>query len=147
MMAQTLQIYNLLYLVITVLGCFIITNIMMMVVLERKREIGILKSMGFNNFQILTIFTLEGTLIGTVGVAVGVAVGVLISIPLSIYGIDFSSSMSNLNFPINNLIKWKNNLLSIIFTMLLGIVISSLMSLIPSRYAAKMKVVDAIKSV
>lgn len=147
MIEQALQVYNLLYLMITVLGALIITNIMMMVVLERRYEIGILKSMGFKNIQILGLFTLEGALIGTIGVFVGVFIGTLINIPLSIYGIDFSSSMNNLNFPLESIIKWKINIFSIIFAMILGMVISAVMSLIPSRYASKLKIVDAIRSV
>ncbi|MFN3550249.1 MAG: ABC transporter permease, partial [Endomicrobiia bacterium] len=145
MMEQALQIYNLLYITVTILGAFIITNIMMMVVLERKYEIGILKSMGLKNFQILKLFTLEGTILGSIGSFCGIILGIIICIPLSIYGIDFSSSMSNMNFPMDNVIRWVINVSSIIVSMFMGIVVSAIMSLIPSRYASKMKIVDAIK--
>lgn len=145
MMDQAMQIYNTLYLTITLLGAFIITNIMMMVVLERKREIGILKSMGLKNFQILKLFTLEGTILGTIGSFCGIILGIIISVPLSIYGIDFTSSMGNMNFPTDNVVKWVISISSIIISMFMGIIVAAVMSLIPSRYAAKMKVVDAIK--
>lgn len=147
MMDQALQIYNFLYFTIAFLGAFIITNIMMMVILERKREIGILKSMGMKKREILFLFTFEGIILGTIGSFCGVLVGTLINIPLSIIGLDFSSSMSSMNFPIDNVIKWSITISGIITTMFIGIFVSALVSVIPSRHAANMKAIDAIKSI
>ncbi len=147
MMDQAMQIYNFLYFTIAFLGAFIITNIMMMVVLERRREIGILKSMGMKKREILFLFTTEGIILGGIGSIAGVLVGTIINIPLSIYGIDFSSSMGSINFPVDNVIKWSISIGSIISSMILGIFVSAIVSVIPSRHAAKMKAVDAIRSV
>jgi putative ABC transport system permease protein len=147
MMDQAMKIYNTMYFVITLLGAFIITNIMMMIVLERRREIGILKSMGLKKREILLLFTLEGLILGGIGSISGAFLGTIINIPLSIYGLDFSSSMSSMNFPMDNVVKWMINVSSIIAAMVLGIIVSAIMSLIPSRHAAKMKAVDAIRSV
>jgi len=147
MLEQAMSIYSLLYVVITLLGAFIITNIMMMIVLERRREIGILKSMGLKKREILFLFTLEGTILGGIGSVAGVVVGTLINIPLAIYGLDFSSSLQNMNFPMDNVVKWMISAGSIVGSMFLGIMVSAIMSLIPSRHAAKMKAVDAIRSI
>jgi len=119
----------------------------MMIVLERRREIGILKSMGLKKREILLLFTLEGLILGGIGSISGAFLGTIINIPLSIYGLDFSSSMSSMNFPMDNIVKWMINVGSIITAMVLGIIVSAIMSLIPSRHAAKMKAVDAIRSV
>ncbi|MEJ5284694.1 MAG: ABC transporter permease [Brevinematia bacterium] len=147
MMDQALKIYNFLYFTIAFLGAFIITNIMMMIVLERKREIGILKSMGMKKREILFLFTAEGIILGGIGSVAGVILGTLINIPLSIFGIDFTSSMGSLNFPVDNVIRWSITIGSIISSMVLGIFVSAIVSIIPSRHAAKMKAVDAIRSV
>ena len=61
--------------VVAFLGAFIIANIVMMVVLERKREIGILKSMGMERPRILWLFLVEGVLLGAIGSAAGVSSG------------------------------------------------------------------------
>jgi putative ABC transport system permease protein len=45
---------------------------------ERKREIGILKSLGFNKKQILISSTLEAGLLGLIGAFIGVILGVLV---------------------------------------------------------------------
>lgn len=144
---QVLGIYSLIYIIIALLGALIIMSIMMMVILERRREIGILKSMGLSNINILILFTLEGTVLGGIGTITGVLTGTLINIPLSVWGIDFSASLSNMNFPMDNVVKWAISGSSLFSAVILGVVVSSIISLIPSRHAAKMKPIDAIKSV
>ncbi|MEN2998120.1 MAG: FtsX-like permease family protein [Brevinematia bacterium] len=147
MLDQVLGIYSVIYFIITLLGAFIIMSVMMMVILERRREIGILKAMGFKKVEILLLFTLEGTILGTIGTLGGVTLGILINIPLSIWGIDFSSSLSNMNFPMDNVIKWMITGSSILGAIVLGVVVSAIVSVIPSRHASNMRPIDAIKSV
>jgi putative ABC transport system permease protein len=149
--AETLQdlmsMYALIYLVIAFLGAFIITNIMMMVVLERRKEIGIIKSMGFSRMEVLLLFLLEGTALGTVGSMSGIVLGILASLYFIFHGIDFSSSIGQMNMPIDNVIKITLSVPGVIGIMFLGIVVASVVAVIPSRQAAKMNAVDAIKSV
>jgi putative ABC transport system permease protein len=58
-----------------------ITNTMTMSVLERTREIGIMKAVGARDRHILFIFLVEGALIGLIGGSVGVLLGWLASYP------------------------------------------------------------------
>jgi putative ABC transport system permease protein len=146
-MEAATQIYDFMYVVIALLGSFIITNIMMMVVLERRKEIGIIKSMGFSRPEIMGLFLMEGSILGLIGSISGVLLGTLSSIYFMIKGIDFTSMLSNLNMPLDNVIKFVITIPGIMTTMLLGIIIAAIVSVFPSRQAAKMNVVDAIKSV
>jgi putative ABC transport system permease protein len=66
-------IYGFIYFLVAFLGAFIITNIMMMVVLERRKEIGIIKSMGVSRFEVMMLFLFEGTFLGLIGSLVGIA--------------------------------------------------------------------------
>ena len=52
-----------------------IMNTMYTAVVERKREIGIMKAVGATNERILTLFLIESGLIGLTGAAIGVALG------------------------------------------------------------------------
>ena len=56
-----------------------IANTMYTSVLERTREIGIMKAIGARNSDILIIFLTESALLGLVGGIVGVALGILVS--------------------------------------------------------------------
>ncbi len=90
--------------VVAFLGAFIIANILMMVVLERKREIGILKSMGMERPRILWLFLAEGVLLGTIGSLAGVIVGTGLNVWLSITGLDMTKTISGAGIPLDNII-------------------------------------------
>jgi putative ABC transport system permease protein len=67
-------------LVVAALG---ITNTMLMTVLERTHEIGVMKAVGARDIHIQLIFLVEGALIGLVGGLLGLLAGWLASFPLN----------------------------------------------------------------
>ncbi|MCM8824408.1 MAG: ABC transporter permease [Candidatus Omnitrophica bacterium] len=60
---------------ITVVASFAIFSILTVKVVEKTKDIGILKSLGFTNKRVLTIFSLQGILLGLIGVFLGVILG------------------------------------------------------------------------
>jgi len=70
-----------LFLVIISAG-FSIMGTLVMVVMEKRRDIGILKSMGATPISIMAIFVLEGFFIGVIGTVAGVAGGLYASLNL-----------------------------------------------------------------
>jgi putative ABC transport system permease protein len=60
-------------------GAFLIQNTMEISVVQRKREIGILRALGSRRREITVLLTLEGALLGMVGSALGVALGIALS--------------------------------------------------------------------
>lgn len=83
---------------IIIVASFNIISTLIMVVMEKTKDIGILKSIGATNRSIMAIFTLEGFLIGALGTLLGVALGLglsyllekyqFIQLPRDIYYID-----------------------------------------------------------
>ena len=83
---------------IVLVAAFNIVSTLVMVVADRTREIGILKSMGMNDRGILRVFVLQGAWIGLVGTVVGTGLGLLlcflldryeiIKIPADVYFVD-----------------------------------------------------------
>ena len=83
---------------IVLVACFNIASALIMTVLEKTKDIGILKAIGASNSDIMTIFALEGGLVGFLGTALGAFIGTLlcwclktykfISLPNDIYYID-----------------------------------------------------------
>lgn len=63
-----------------------ISNTMFMSVLERRREIGVLKSIGATEEEIKGLFTVESSMIGIFGGFAGVAIGWLLILMISIVG-------------------------------------------------------------
>jgi len=141
------KIYGWIYVIIALLGAFIISNIMMMVVMERRKEIGILKSMGFRRGEVLAMFLMEGMALGLMGSVAGTALGAGLVAYFHVHGIDLSAYMSRMSVPLDNVIYTTLSVSSIGYSILLGTVLAALVSIAPSRQAARMNVVDAIKSV
>lgn len=67
--------------IVFLVGIFGITNAMNLSLLERKREIGLLKSLGFTELQIMISIFLEAGLLGFIGAVIGtilVVVGIIV---------------------------------------------------------------------
>lgn len=64
---------------IVLVAAFNIVSTLTMVVMEKGKDIAILKAMGARNRSILSIFMVEGATVGVVGTAVGFAGGILIA--------------------------------------------------------------------
>jgi len=126
---------------IVIVAAFNIVSTLVMVVTDKTREIGILKSMGMTSGRILRIFILQGLVIGVVGSLLGAAGGVvltyvidryeLIKIPGDIY---FVSSLPVAYHP--------SDLLTIVCS---TIVISFLATIYPALQAARLAPVEAIR--
>jgi lipoprotein-releasing system permease protein len=65
--------------IIIAVAVFNILASLTMLVLEKKRDIGILRTMGMPARRIQRIFLLEGVWIGVIGVAAGLAIGLLLT--------------------------------------------------------------------
>lgn len=83
---------------IIVVAAFNIASTLIMVVMQRTRDIGILRSMGATSRAVMHIFMLQGFIIGVIGTAIGTAGGIvlaqvldryrLIQLPGDVYFID-----------------------------------------------------------
>ena len=79
---EKLMMMIILFLVVISAG-FTIMGTMVMVVMEKRKAIGILKAMGSKRESIMSIFIFEGFLIGVVGTGLGVILGLATSLNLS----------------------------------------------------------------
>ena len=97
MQTEKQAMFVILTMIILVAG-FNIASSLIMVVMEKRREIGILKSMGATSMAILRIFVLEGWVMAFSGTAIGAGIGLLlchlleryefIRLPADVYFID-----------------------------------------------------------
>jgi putative ABC transport system permease protein len=71
LVAAGLNLFALIALFVAAVG---ITNTLVTSVIERTREIGVLRAVGATRGQVLALFLLEGTLIGLLGAGLGLAV-------------------------------------------------------------------------
>jgi len=72
-------IVSIIIMIIVIVAAFNITSTLVMMIMEKRKEIGILMSMGATQTNIMRIFLINGGLIGLIGSATGTALGCLIS--------------------------------------------------------------------
>jgi putative ABC transport system permease protein len=111
-----------------------IMNTMVMAVLERTQEIGVMKAIGATNTLILSIFLLEAGMIGLVGGLLGVTIGYVLS-----FGIGSISSVTG--FAIDVQLDFGLIAFALVFSMLVGMI----SGLIPARNAAGLEPVVALR--
>ncbi len=71
---------------IIVLAAFTVIATLIMVVLEKKQEIAVLKAMGATDFGLLRAFLYQGAIVGLIGTVAGLALGYLTCRVLLVYG-------------------------------------------------------------
>ena len=72
---------------IIIVAAFTVVATLIMVVLEKKREIAVLKSMGARDSALLRTFLYQGAIIGLAGTSIGLSVGWLVCKLLVVYGL------------------------------------------------------------
>lgn len=117
-----------------IVGAIGIMNSMYTSVLERTREIGIMKAIGAKNKDILTIFLIESGFIGLVGGIMGVILGSALALVVG----PFSKSAG---FTLNITIEPLVILLGLAFAFIVGIIAG----ILPAWQASKLKPIDALR--
>ena len=71
---------------IIVVAAFTVIATLIMVVLDKKKEIAVLKAMGAKNSAVLRAFLYQGAIIGVLGTAIGLGLGIAVCRGLLVYG-------------------------------------------------------------
>jgi len=112
-----------------------VMNTMFTSVLERTKEIGVMKAVGAKNSHVMSIFLIESGLMGLVGGIVGTVLGLgLSALASSFIGRFFGVDMVMVISP-----------LVILYTLAGSFALGAVAGLWPARRAAKLPVVDALR--
>jgi putative ABC transport system permease protein len=119
-----------------------IMNTMLTSVMERTREIGIMKAIGATTRDIMSIFIIEGVLMSGVGGIIGIILGVFGSQALTlILGSFMSMGGGGGSFQLVPIITITSVVLAIAVSLIVGV----LSSLYPAWRAARMSPIEAVR--
>ena len=123
-----------------VVSAIMILVIMLMEILERTREIGILKAIGAKRSDVRNLFVFETIVIGAIGGIFGLIIGIIV-ISILNYVVDIFIKASGGS----SITLFSSPLYFYFAVFLFGIVISVLAGLYPSSKASKMNPIDALR--
>ncbi len=126
---------------IVLVGSFSIVNTLVMLVMQKTRDIAVLMSMGAEASGIRKIFMLQGTLIGFIGTALGFGLGVPVSLLLKKY--QFIKLPSNV-YPVDYL-PVKLEMLDLTVIGVSAMVLCFLSTIYPARRAASLNPSEALR--
>ncbi|MGA9938799.1 MAG: ABC transporter permease [Candidatus Acidiferrales bacterium] len=132
-----LLIFGGLALVVASLG---IVNTLVMAILERRREIGVLKALGAADRVVQGLFFAEAAAMGLLGGVLGVALGWLIARALN-FGTDVYLSRQQLPSVAVAAVPWW----MVMFAILFSILVSLAAGIYPASRAAKLNPVEALR--
>lgn len=119
-----------------VVGGVGIMNTMYTAVLERTKEIGLLKAIGATNKEIMSLFLIESGMLGLFGGIIGVLLGYLISKSVELIAFQIYESF---------LIRAEFSILLVIGSLLFSFFIGAVSGVFPARQAAQLKPVEALR--
>ncbi len=116
-------------------GAIGISNSMYTNVLERTREIGVMKSIGAQNKDVMLLFLVESGLIGFVGGIAGVTLGSITALATGAFAKSQGFGLLKI------IIDWR----LLVFAVLFAIAIGMVAGVFPARQAARLKPADSLR--
>ena len=126
---------------IIAIATFNITTMLILVVVERRRDIAILSALGATRAGVMLVFIIEGAVVGAIGALAGVVLGFvlclvgnhykLVSLPADVYSIS--------NVPLTP------RPAEVFFAALVAFVLSVLATIYPARAASRLRPVEALR--
>ncbi|MBL7661370.1 FtsX-like permease family protein [bacterium] len=134
------RVYFIVLLLLILIASFSIVSTLVMVVLEKGRDIAILKTIGATDRSVLKIFLFQGATIGAVGTILGTVAGYLFCIGFREYGFELDESVFSLSTVPVRLVT--SNFLSV---GIMAFIISSLAGVYPALRAAKIRPAEMLR--
>jgi ABC-type lipoprotein release transport system permease subunit len=126
-----------------------IANTMLLAILERTRETGMMRALGMTDGQVIAVYMMEAGMVGGFGALIGVLLGCLINIPMVKYGVDFSGMMESfggdIGYRVAGVFRSAWNLPVIVGSGIIATVLSACMAFFPIRRALKTPVTESLR--
>ncbi|MDR2419653.1 MAG: FtsX-like permease family protein [Treponema sp.] len=142
----TTKVFSLLLFFLALIG---ISNTILLAILERTKETGMMRALGMTDSQIIFAYMLEAAALGLIGSILGIILGCILNIPMVNTGVDFSEMMEQMSGSMGYRIAgnfrgiWRPE--TIIATGIVATLLSSLMAFFPASRATKMAITESLR--
>ena len=139
--------YTIIFFVFLIVASFLIINTVVMIIHERIKEIGMMGCLGMTRGEIVIVFFFESLFLAAIGALAGVIIGGIMTglgsyFPIrmgDLYGNTFS------DMPLSNSIFFHFSFGALLKAWLMGVIVASLFTLIPSLRSAFVEPVEALR--
>lgn len=121
---------------IMVVAAFGIYNVLSILVNQKRRDIGILRSVGFDRHDIVRLFLIQGLMLGASGALIGIGIGFIMALYLQTLKIAGMTDHLTISFSPKIYLSG----------MLVALIASALSSIFPARSAGKLRPIDIVRS-
>jgi len=134
---------------IVLVAAFNITSTLIMIVMEKRRDIGILRTLGSSSWSVLWLFILEGLMIGLGGTFIGVVLGTILAYNINPVA-EFLAGLMGVDL-FNSTIYYFDGIpvavvpFDIAWITLSAVVLTFISTLYPAWSAARLNPVDALR--
>ena len=135
LISQTTSLFDVMSIITMIVAALGVINTLTMNVVERTREIGMLRSLGMTRRQIAKMILAEAGMMGIVGGVLGLLFGILMA----------RTVLSSMNRMAGLRLEFTLPLGGVIVSLAIALVISQLAALWPARRAARVRIIEAIQ--
>ncbi len=126
--------------IIIVVAAFNVVATLVMLVLDKRKEVAILKAMGADEERIRRIFLIQGTAIGSVGILLGLILGGGVCAALHFWHFPLDSQVYLIRY-----VPVKPNVWEFVLTAGISLLISVVASIIPASWAANLTPLEGLR--
>ncbi len=136
---------SIMYLLLMAIALLAIFDTQVLSIFRRQKEIGTYIALGMTRWQVVGLFTAEGSMYSFLATIVGSLYGIPLFVVLSKYGITFPTDSQDIGVAMPDTIYPEFALSLIITTIILVVAAATIVSFLPARKIAKMDPVNALK--
>ena len=135
LIGQTSSLFDVLAFIAMIVASLGVVNTMTMNVLERTRELGMLRSLGMTRWQVTKMILAEALLIGVIGGGLGLLFGLFQS------RVVISTVNSTAGYDLTYILPTQG----IIVSLVIALFVSQLAAILPAARAARLRIIEAIQ--
>jgi ABC-type lipoprotein release transport system permease subunit len=141
--------YSVMIVVLFALSFLGIANTMLLAILERTRETGMMRALGMTNGQLIALYMIEAGMVGFFGSALGILLGCLGNIPMVKYGLDFTAMTEtmggDIGYRVTGVFRSAWNIPVIAGSGVVATILASCMAFFPTRRALRMPITESLR--